>query len=593
MSLLVTAPWVERLGLTLLHSVWQGAIVAALYGTLRAAIALAWSPRTRYLLASMALAAMAAASATTWMTLGFSTPKAASASFAVPLSASHEAPPRANVLPIPAGLAPHPPAGFLPLVVLLWLTGATVFSLRLFGGWILAHRLRSRPARPAPALWQRALPRLKARMSVSAKVRLVVSGVLQAPAAAGWFRPVIFVPAGVFAGVPAAQIEALLLHELAHIRRHDYIVEVLQHMLEAVLFYHPAVWWISGHMRAEREFCCDDLVVTVTGDAVLYARALAAFDAARSVQSPAVASNGGSLTGRIARLLGQAPPATRSSGWPAIACLVLAAGAWTVFAQTALRPAFEVASVKPSFSNGIQNVRAQPGGLTADASLKIMLQYAYGVQGYQIAGGPDFVQSARYRIDAKADGNPHRDQIFAMLRTLLEDRFQLKIHHETKELPVYALAAAKGGLKLPAPRPGVCDDSATEAGADWAGGRMAMPGELPAPNPRCGSAVVSLAPSGAQLTGDKIAMPELVRLLSLILGHTVIDRTAFHGIFDLRVQFLPDETTESMPPPPPDSGMTGASIIQALRDRLGLQLEPARGPVDVVVIDHAERPTAN
>jgi uncharacterized protein (TIGR03435 family) len=595
MSILANEPWVERLGLTLLHSLWQGAIIAAVYAALRAARARALSPRGRYFFASTALAAMAVLPVATWLALRVSTPESAAASFTAPLSAPRGAPPLSISLSLRVDLAPHPSARFLPWVVLLWLTGTTAFSLRLVGGWILAQRLRSRRSRPAPAQWQRALHRLKARMSVSAPVRLVVSGVLHAPAAAGWLRPVLLVPAGALAGVPAAQMEALLLHELAHIRRHDYLIEILQNVLEAVLFYHPAVWWISGHMRAERELCCDDLVVAVTGDAVLYARALAEFDAARSARSPAIAANGGSLACRIARLLGQTPAPRSASCVPlaAIACLLLTAGAWTVFAQTALRPAFEVVSIKPSSATTIQNVRPQPGGLIADASPKILVQYAYGVQGYQIVGGPDFIQSARYRIDAKANGNPRRDQVFAMLQTLLEDRFQLQIHHETKDLPVYALEVARGGLKLPPPRAGACDDSATETTGEWAGGRMAVPGETPAASARCGTAALSLVPSGAQLTGGKIAMPELVRLLSLILGHRVIDRTGFTGVFDLRLEFLSDEITESMPPPPPDSGMSGPSIVQALRDQLGLQLQPARGPVDIIVIDHAERPTAN
>ena len=123
--------------------------------------------------------------------------------------------------------------------------------------------------RPAPAEWQRILDRLKTRISVSRPVRLLVSGLLQAPAAIGWLRPIVLVPAGALAGLPAAQIEALLLHELAHIRRHDYLVHILQSAVEAVFFYHPAVWWISGHMRAERELCCDDIAVSITGDAVV------------------------------------------------------------------------------------------------------------------------------------------------------------------------------------------------------------------------------------------------------------------------------------------------------------------------------------
>ena len=233
------------------------------------------------------------------------------------------------------------PGPFLSWVVAFWLTGATAFSLRLLGGWILAERLRSRMVRPASAEWQRTLDRLKTRISVSRPVRLLVSGLLQAPAAIGWLRPIVLVPAGALAGLPAAQIEALLLHELAHIRRHDYLVHILQSAVEAVFFYHPAVWWISGHMRAERELCCDDIAVSITGDAVIYARALAEFDSARWIQPTVMAANGGSLADRIARLLGQPSTSRRASCGPgtAPALILLAIGAWAVFAQPTVRPA--------------------------------------------------------------------------------------------------------------------------------------------------------------------------------------------------------------------------------------------------------------
>ena len=136
-------------------------------------------------------------------------------------------------------------------------------------------RLRSRLVRPAPSEWQQALDRLKTRIRVSRPVRLLVSSLVQAPAVVGWLRPVVLVPVGALAGLPAEQIEALLVHELAHIRRHDYLVNVLQSVVEALLFYHPAVWWVSGHIRTEREQCCDDVAVSVSGDVLTYARALA------------------------------------------------------------------------------------------------------------------------------------------------------------------------------------------------------------------------------------------------------------------------------------------------------------------------------
>ena len=349
-------------------------------------------------------------------------------------------------------------------------------------------------------------------------------------------------------------------------------------------------------MRAERELCCDDIAVSITGDAVIYARALAEFDSARWVQPPVMAANGGSLADRIARLLGQPSTSRRPSCGPGTAAtlILLAIGACAVFAQSNVRPQFDVASVKPSFTRSVANVRPLPGRLTADASLRILIQYAYGVQPFQVVGAPGWMQSERYQIEAKADGNVSRDRMFLMLRMLLENRFQLKTHRETRDLPVYALVAAKGGLKLPPPKEGGCVDSVEDAPAEWAGGRMAAPGEAPSAKPRCGSAGLTLGPpAGARMQGGKIAMPELVRRLSLLLDRSVIDKTGFAELFDLQLDFVPDETTPAMPPPPPDSGISGSSIPQALRQQLGLQLESTKGPVEVIVVDHAERPSGN
>jgi beta-lactamase regulating signal transducer with metallopeptidase domain len=129
---------------------------------------------------------------------------------------------------------------------------------------------------------------------------------------------VVLVPLGALAGLPADHMEALLLHELAHIRRYDYLVNALQSMVEALLFYHPAVWWVSAHMRSEREMCCDDAAVAITGDALGFARALAQVGAAGHAHHlaafvPYQAATGGSLVNRVARLLGVPRPASRTN----------------------------------------------------------------------------------------------------------------------------------------------------------------------------------------------------------------------------------------------------------------------------------------
>jgi beta-lactamase regulating signal transducer with metallopeptidase domain len=168
------------------------------------------------------------------------------------------------------------------MIVLVWLSGAVVFWVRLAGGWLLATRLRSTVG-PAPADWQSVLNRLKASVGVYRPIRLLVSVAVQFPTVIVWLRPVVLMPIGACTGLPAEHVEMLIIHELAHIRRHDYLVNMLQGIAEALLFYHPAVWWISGQIRHERELCCGDFVVRVTGDVLTYARALTELESSRKV----------------------------------------------------------------------------------------------------------------------------------------------------------------------------------------------------------------------------------------------------------------------------------------------------------------------
>jgi uncharacterized protein (TIGR03435 family) len=220
------------------------------------------------------------------------------------------------------------------------------------------------------------------------------------------------------------------------------------------------------------------------------------------------------------------------------------------------------------------------------------MQYAYGVQPFQIVGGPSWLTTARYSINAAAGAAVGRDQVFLMLQSLLEERFQLKTHRELSPLPVYRLVPSGSGPKLAPPQQGVCAESAADAALEWAGGRMAFPGEVEPAKGRCGSAIIALGPRGAEIRGGRIAMSEFVRMLSLLMGRIVLDETGYRALFDVRLDFMPDDSTPAVPPPPPGSGVSGASIVQAL-GQLGLRLQSATAPVEVIVVDHVERPSAN
>jgi len=317
----------------------------------------------------------------------------------------------------------------------------------------------------------------------------------------------------------------------------------------------------------------------------------------------AIAANGGSLADRIARLLGQSRPASRTHSGVGImvTAILLVMTAFGLFGQSDAAPRFEVASVKENASSPrFMAVRPRAGGLTTEnAPLRLLMQNAYGVQAFQISEGPAWIQSEGYDIEAKADGKASRAQILLMLRSLLEDRFQLKLHRETKELPVYALTVAKGGLKLQPPKEGGCipvDPNGTLPPPSNAPGQRA-------PGFPCGRVGVHGEQLGVRMEGGKVAMPEFTRMLSMVLGRPVIDRTGFAETFDLRLDFTPDEAAGGLPrsagagdpESPPSAADPGSppTIFAAIQEQLGLKLESVKGAVEVLVIDHVERPSQN
>jgi uncharacterized protein (TIGR03435 family) len=240
-------------------------------------------------------------------------------------------------------------------------------------------------------------------------------------------------------------------------------------------------------------------------------------------------------------------------------------------------------------------MRPTPGRITANAPLRVLMQAAYHLYPFQIVGGPEWVDWDNYEVDAKAAGNPDRAQMFLMLQSLLEDRFQLRLRREWREMPVYALVPARAGLKLPPPRDGSCEEQTDPQQLRQPGARMQPPGQAGATVPRCGGVDLTLETTGARMRGGKVPMDEFVRVLSRLLGRTVTDRTGFSGEFDVNLDFLPDETTVALPPPPPGSirDDTASPPFFTAIQQIGLRLESTKGPVEVLVIDQVERPSAN
>jgi GWxTD domain-containing protein len=310
----VHTPLAQAIGWTLVHSLWEGALVALV---LAAALWAFRSSRARYAAACLAMLVMLAG-------FGFTFARLMPRGSHVATIANA----RGALLPAgfdePKGLVQRSAAGFLPWLAPFWILGVAIFHLRSLASWMAARRLRRTGVCLAPDVWRERLRRLGARLRLSKPVTLLESCLAEVPVVIGYVRPAILMPVGLFAGLPAGQIEAILLHELAHIRRYDYLVNLLQASVEGFLFYHPAVWWISGLIRAERENCCDDLVVATHGDAREYAAALAALEQNRwSARDAAPAATGGNLMQRIRRLLDR-PEAPRRALTPIFSACILA-----------------------------------------------------------------------------------------------------------------------------------------------------------------------------------------------------------------------------------------------------------------------------
>lgn len=253
-----------------------------------------------------------------------------------------------------------------------------------------------------------------------------------------------------------------------------------------------------------------------------------------------------------------------------------------LFSQTEpARPAFAVTSVKPSHTNCCVSGGVGNGGsVNRNVTVKMLIVTAYRIQEFQISGGPAWIASERFDVEGKADDpKADFDQLRLMLQSLLEDRFSLKVHRETKETAVYALVIGKKGLKI---RP-----SADQTSPDVNG---------PTPPGSTGPNHGAFRFGPGSMIGNAVTLSLFSRFLSQRLDRVVIDRTNLAGRFDIHLQWTPDNgenPSSSHTSYIAQSGESGPSIFTAVREQLGLRLEPAKGAVELLVIDHVESPTAN
>ncbi len=350
----LAGPLVRQFGWMLVHFIWQGLAVAFLLGVLLR-ILRRHNANTRYVVACCAMFLLAALPVLTLVKgsvpTAWRTPQAAqnpAAVFEQPrnfesTTSTVSTPPPPSVQnpsrPVSApstGVTPrvlvwNDISGliepYLPVAVLIWLLGVFALSIWRMGGWVELQRFKKRHVKPLCDDLSERIKILIRKVGVSRPVRVVESAIVQIPSTIGWLKPVILVPTSAITGLPPKQLEAILAHELAHIRRHDYLINLLQAAVETLFFYHPAVWWVSRQIRNEREHCCDEIAVAVCGDAYSYACALTKLEESRHTPAQlAVAASGGHLSNRIRHVLNFRYGRSRRSGaWAAGPAIIVTA----------------------------------------------------------------------------------------------------------------------------------------------------------------------------------------------------------------------------------------------------------------------------
>jgi uncharacterized protein (TIGR03435 family) len=520
----------------------------------------------------------------------------------------------------------------MPWVVTIWLSGVALLLARLAGGCWRIRRLHRAAFFEPVSDWQVTADRIARRLRLPRPVFIVDSERVDTPTVIGWLKPVILLPVAAMANLAPAQVEAILAHELAHIRRHDFLVNGLQTLAETFLFYHPAVWWLSSCIRAEREHCCDDVAVEVCGDPVTYAEALTEL-AAWSVARPRllVAATGGSLLARVRRLLAvPADHGTRSSSAMLIGGLtlglVIAAGsvrAITVARQPAATAAPDSGDGRfgPRDVNRFLGFTLFPGPQTwatddpRDGSAwqltikypsgempmigftaRSIIRQAYGLVDTPIVNAPAWLDGESLAVEIESavpvsPGVSDPDALRATLRTLVDERLGLVAHVEQREFPVYALVRSDGRGLGPNIRPtaAACWDADTLAAAR-AGGRLAH---------EIGSRFCGLDNRFTGISAANVTMNQFVASLrphggSLVPDRPVVDRTGLTAAYDFELQFGPLPLAAVGHEHPVIGALLSPfgirSLFTALPEQLGLELQESSAPFDVLVIDHIEKP---
>jgi bla regulator protein BlaR1 len=457
----------------------------------------------------------------------------------------------------------------------------------------------------------RAAVRSSTPVEIPATVEVRSSPGLLEPGVVGLFRPILLLPEGIAERLTPSQLAAVLAHELCHVRRRDNFTSAIHMIVEAVFWFYPLVWWIGARLLKERERACDEAVLRLGSEPHDYAEGILAVYKSY-LESPLYCVSGvtGSnlktriqaiLTGRsardltIAKKLVLAAAGIVALGVPIVAGIVSApriqAQSQSSLTRSAATPKLQTVSIKPCSAFRPNPYPKVPLGTFSSGCTTVerLTQQAYGLfanghmnplSSVTVSGGPAWVGSALYEINAKAAGPESRSMMNGpMLQALLEDRFKLKAHHETREVPVYKLTVAGSGAKLE-PFKGSC-----------------IPPDFDHPRAEASSIQCGTSrPAGNGFDMSAATMADLGMLFVVTLDRPVVDQTGLTGRYNFhlelprefgrRARVLPALSDPAAPGPEP-------AVISAIKTavaKLGLRLEPATGPGDFLVIDHIERP---
>ncbi|MBZ5521653.1 MAG: TIGR03435 family protein [Acidobacteriia bacterium] len=490
---------------------------------------------------------------------------------------------------VPATVSPNLLSLLPALLAAAWLCGIVVVFLVWHARWrrISAAMRQAAPLREGREV--EALRRLERMGGIRKRIEMLLSPASLEPGIFGIIRPVLVWPQGISRHLEDAHLEAILAHEVWHVRRRDNLTAAIHMVVEAVFWFHPLVWWLGARLVEERERACDEEVLELGGERQVYAESIlkvCEFCVGSSLSCVAGVT-GADLKKRMVHIMTKSVARKLDFSRKLLLSVagVLAVAVPIVFglirpAQSraesqaqepaAVAPVYQVTLSKPEKS-GIYRTRMMLSldGFTARAvTLQDVIRMAYEVEDQQIAGAPDWLNSERFDIEGKPGGPAAKDahgqgaENRRALQALLADRFKLSLHRETRDLPGYALVIAPNGPRLQPAKPG-----------------DTYPNGFKDPDGRNRAGMMHMEQD--QLTAQGVPVSELAGSLTRRLGRIVLDKTGLTDHYDFTLHWT------AAPNAPPESSR--AAILAALQEQLGLKLESQTVPRETLVIDHVEK----